>query len=114
MLIYDRVVPLNRDTHRRLRIRTAQARARLELLRRIAALSSIEIVLQEKPPVPGQTGLLQEMGTTGHDALASFLLAVRIPLNLLIWILAYAPIWLPLLLLYRYLSHRYGQVEQKG
>ncbi len=44
MLIYDRVVPLNRNTHRRLRLRTAQHNARFA-----ASLNSVPLTTVEFP-----------------------------------------------------------------
>ena len=45
-----------------------------------------------------------EMGDTGRAAVNSFLNAARIPVLLLIWILAYAPVWVPLAIGVRYAS----------
>jgi len=87
---------------RRLRIELAQVRARRELLRKISDLATISVQLQEKPRSVSQGGFMEEMRRTSYTAFDSFLLAARLPLNLLIWVLAYSPLWLPLLLAYRY------------
>jgi hypothetical protein len=94
---------------RRLRIEAAQVRARLELLRRTSDLSNISVQLQEPPHLPGQGGFLEGIGETGHAAFESFLVAARLPINLLIWILAYSPLWIPLLIAYHYATRVYGR-----
>lgn len=94
---------------RQLRIQTAQARARLELLKKVSELSNIEVELNEKPVVPGTAGFTEELGRTSREAFASFAVAVRVPINILIWILAYAPLWLPLILIYRFATRHYGR-----
>ncbi|HVF11401.1 MAG TPA: DUF4349 domain-containing protein, partial [Abditibacteriaceae bacterium] len=94
---------------RRLRIEAAQIRARLELLRRTSDLSNISVQLQQPPHIPGQGGFLEDISETGHTAFESFLVAARLPINLLIWILAYSPLWIPLLIAYQYASRVYGR-----
>lgn len=94
---------------RQLRIQTAQARARLELLKKVSELSNIEVELNEKPVVPGTAGFTEELGRTSREAFASFAIAVRVPINVLIWILAYAPLWLPLILIYRFATKHYAR-----
>ena len=42
------------------------------------------------------------MSDTGRAAANSFLNAARIPVLLLIWIVAYAPVWVPLAIGFRY------------
>lgn len=91
------------EAARSLRIELAQARARLDLLRKMAALSTITVQLREKPRTPAPSGgFLGEMGDTGRLAFNTFLQAARVPVVLLIWIAAYAPLWVPLALAYRY------------
>ncbi len=116
---------------RELRIQLAQARARLVLLKRLAALSTITIDLSQTPqsrragPVTG--GFLNGLKGTTHDALQSLLLGgalwpgiwllayaeIRSAGGRMRWdpqaadglgsgLLAYAPIWVPLLLVGRY------------
>jgi len=94
---------------RRLRIEAAQMRARLELLRRTSDLSNISVQLQEKPHIAGQGGFMDSIGETGRTASASFLVAAQLPINLLIWILAYSPLWIPLLIAYHYATRVYGR-----
>jgi hypothetical protein len=99
---------------RQLRIEAAQARARLELLRKISELSSIEVELNEKPAAPQATGFTQELSRTRDEAFASFAVALRVPLNLLIWIVAYSPLWLPLLIFYRFAARHYRRNTSSG
>ncbi len=86
---------------RSLRFQANQARAQLEYLKKYAALATLFVTLQDKPkaaPVVGATG---EFGQTARAAWSSFLLSARLPLQLLIWIAAYAPLWIPALLVWR-------------
>ena len=89
---------------RDLRIQLAQSRARLVLLKRMAALSTITIDLDQTPkkaaPVTG--GFLSGLKETTHDAGQSLVGAAGTLLALVIWLLAYAPLWIPALLLGRY------------
>lgn len=99
----------DRETLRQLKIRQAQTQARLVMLRKLGALSTVTITLTEKPkPIPPQPtgGFLTDMGDTLHDAMLSLRQAARLPVLTLIWIVAYAPIWLLLLLGYRYAIRR--------
>ena len=91
---------------RDLRIQQAQARARLVLLRKMAALSTITVSLRQTPkPVvaaPATGGFLTGLAASTHNATQSLLGSAGALLSLLIWIAAYAPIWLPLALGIRY------------
>ncbi len=89
---------------RQLRVRAAQAQGRLQLLKKLSALATITVQLQEKPKPTIQSGggFLDEMGDTGRAAVHSFLQAARLPILMLIWLLAYAPIWILLAIAYRY------------
>jgi len=99
-----------RDT----RIQLAQARARLDLLKKMAALSTLTVHLTEKakpaPPPPVAGGFLSRLGDTTRAATASLLDSAGALLALLIWTLAYAPLWLPLALIGRYVYRRYWQM----
>ena len=98
-----------------LRVQLAQTRARLKLLKRMAALGTITVDLGETPkgavvpPVTG--GFLNTLQTTTHDALQSLVGSAAALVALVIWLLAYAPIWLPLLLLGRYALKEYRKRE---
>jgi prepilin-type processing-associated H-X9-DG protein len=92
---------------RRLRIEAAQARARLDLLKKISDLANIEVELREKSRKETEGGFAQQLGDTSRTAMESFLLAARLPIMLLIWVLAYTPLWLPVLLIYRYATRAY-------
>ncbi len=88
-----------------LKVEIAQAEGRLELLKKEAKLSTITVNLSEKSktPAPVKTGgFMDEMGETGRNALASLSNAARIPILALIWLAAYAPVWVPLAIAYRY------------
>jgi len=92
---------------RRLRIEAAQVRARYELLQKLANLANVDVELREKPRVAVKGGFLQQMGGTSQAALESSMWAVRIPIAMTIWIIAFLPIWLPLVLIYRIASKHY-------
>ncbi len=95
------------ETLRQLRIRSAQAQARLKMLNRLGALAEIVVELNEKPlkstvaaPKP-VSPFMEEISGTGQAAAHSFLMALRLPLQLLVWIVVYAPIWALILIAYR-------------
>ncbi len=93
---------------REVRIELAQARARLVLLHKIAALSTLSITLNEKPKPtpPAATGFTSQLTDTTHHALQSVIASAGALLALLIWLLAYAPLWVPILFLVRYFRRR--------
>lgn len=89
---------------RDLRIQLAQSRARLVLLKRMATLATITVDLEQTPKkaAPVTRGLLSGLKDTVHDAGQSLVGAAGALLALIIWLLAYAPLWIPALLLGRY------------
>jgi len=95
---------------RQVRIQLAQTRARLHLLRRLGALATITVSLTERPKTaavaPPQNGFLGDLAETNRAAGAAFQSAVRVPIVLVVWILAFSPIWGTLLLAYRWASVR--------
>ena len=97
------------------RVKLAQTRARLKMLKRMAALGTLTIDLSETPKsagaVPAATGLSGMMRTTTHDALESLTGSAAALLALVIWLVAYSPIWVPLLLLGRYALKEYKKRE---
>lgn len=93
-----------RQELRNLRIQAAQAKARMEILRKQTDLSSISVQLMEKATPPGEAGFWQSLNSTKMDAAKSFVDAAKIPLACLIWVLAYSPLWLPALLIWKYLN----------
>jgi hypothetical protein len=103
---------------RDLRTQLAQARARLVLLKRMAALSTITIDLSQTPkpaaPTPVTNGFLDGLKGNTHDALQSLLSSASALLALVIWLLAYAPIWIPLLLVGRYGLREYRKRQELG
>ena len=98
------------DTLRELRTQVAQKQARLKLLHKLGTLSTISVELDEKPrPVPVQphtSGFMNEMNETLHDAAQSMVQAARLPILTFVWILAYAPLWILLILGYRWAVRR--------
>lgn len=96
---------------RRLRVEAAQARARLELMRKLSDLSVVSLQLTEKSLKP-TNGFSQEMNETMSGAGDTFMAAARLPIKLLIWAFAYSPLWLPLLLAYRLLARRMAPPAQ--
>lgn len=90
---------------RRLRVEASQARARLELMRKLSELSAITLELKEKSLTP-TGGFSQELNETLAGAGDTFLAAARLPLKLLIWAFAYSPLWVPLIIAYRLLTRR--------
>ncbi|HEY0075342.1 MAG TPA: DUF4349 domain-containing protein, partial [Abditibacteriaceae bacterium] len=90
---------------RRLRVEASQARARLELMRKLSDLSAITLELKEKSLTP-TGGFSQELNETLAGAGDTFLAAARLPIKLLIWVFAYSPLWLPLIIAYRLLTRR--------
>ena len=98
---------------RRLRIEASQARARLELMRKLSELSAITLELKEKSLTP-TGGFSQELNETFAGAGETFLAAARLPLKLLIWAFAYSPLWLPLVIAFRLLSRRMSSRDVQG
>lgn len=96
---------------RELRVRSAQARARLALLKKISDLGNISIELQEKVKVPGEGGFVDNVSVTGQEAMQTFLVAARVPVNCIMWVLAYSPLWLPLLIGARFL---FGKAQRSA
>ena len=92
---------------RQLRFQANQARAQLEYLRKYAALSTLFVTLQDKPKTAAPAGWTGDFGQTGRQAWSSFLQTAKLPIAVLIWILAYAPLWLPALLIWRKLGRKW-------
>ena len=96
---------------RDVRIQLAEARARLVLLKRLAALSTVTIDLSQTPHPPPAApltgGFASGLKASTHDALQSLVGSAGALAALLIWLLAYAPLWVPLLLGGRYALREY-------
>jgi hypothetical protein len=103
---------------RRVRIELAQTQARLALLRKMAKLSTINVSLTEKAKraaqATPQSGFLGDLGETNRMASAAFASAIRVPVVLIIWVLAFSPLWVPLLLVYRYASRKNAAETSAG
>jgi hypothetical protein len=85
-------------------VQYAEAQARLELSRKLATLATISVELREKPKTtaaPQTGGIIDDMKETGVAAEHAFIDAIRLPIELLVWLLVYAPVWLLLLMGYR-------------
>jgi hypothetical protein len=84
-------------------------------LKRMAALGTLTIDLNQTPKAaaapPVTNGFIGSLKTTTHDALQSLVGSAGALLALVIWLLAYAPIWVPLLLLGRYVLKEYRKRE---
>ena len=94
---------------RQLRLQLARTRARLGLLRKIATLSTINVSLTEKAKkaaavTTDEPGWLHDLRETNKAATLAFQSAVRVPIVLIVWTLAFSPIWVPLILAYRWAS----------
>jgi hypothetical protein len=93
---------------RQLRLQLARTRARLGLLRKMAALSTIQISLTQKAKkaavTPEPPAWLRDLRETNKAAMLAFQSAVRVPIVLIVWTLAFSPIWVPLILAYRWAS----------
>ncbi len=95
---------------RRVKIEFAQTQARLGLLRKMARLSTINVSLTEKAKraaqTPTQGGFPGDLSETNRMASAAFASAIRVPVVLIIWVLAFSPLWVPMLVFYRYAFRR--------
>ena len=91
---------------RDLRTQLAESRARLILLKRMAALSTVTIDLSQTPKPPAAApvtgGFLNGLKASTHDAVGSLVSSASALVALAIWLLAYAPLWIPALLVGRY------------
>jgi len=97
------------ETARDLRIQLAQARARLVILKKLGQLSDIDVTLtqKQKPTPPPPSGFLSGMNDTTKSAFGSMMGAIASLASVIIWILIYAPIWIPVALVGRWLYRRY-------
>jgi hypothetical protein len=103
----------DQEQARDLRIQLAQSRARLQLLKKMARLSDIEVTLSEKgkeTPKVSSTFLTNLTASTG-DATNSLASAFGRVLALVIWIIAYSPLWVPALLAYRWWARKQAKAE---
>jgi hypothetical protein len=95
---------------RETRLQLARTRARLGLLRKMATLSTIQVSLTEKAKKvaakPEDSGFLRDLHETNRTAMAAFQAAVRVPIVMIVWILAFSPLWIPLIIAYRWASLR--------
>jgi len=85
---------------RDLKIQLAEARADLKNQRSLADLGDIDLTITSKQSV--QTGFGAGFGSSGHDALQSLTTTLGMLMSALVWVMVYAPIWLPTVLLGRW------------
>jgi hypothetical protein len=86
----------------------AQSRAQLAALRTQASFAQINVTLQERAtPAPvRKASFLDGFSDTAQQANAAFQAAIRVPVVCAIWILAFSPLWVPLIFLYRWADRR--------
>jgi len=105
----------DQEATREVRIQLAQARARLILLKRMAALGTITVDLSQTPkavaPAPVTGGFVDTLQASTHDALQSLVGSASALLALLIWLLAYSPLWVTLFFAGRYVQKVYRRRE---
>jgi hypothetical protein len=87
---------------RALRPRIAAAEERFGLLSKLAALSTLHLTLIEEPQARVRGNLMHDMDNTVKSAVAAFMVALRVPATLLIWLAIFTPLWLPCVLVYRW------------
>ncbi len=91
-----------RSDVRQVRLQAAQARAQLETLQKYGNTSSLFVSLQDRSPLKASgAGLGDSLGLSGNATWNAFLQNARVPFQLLLLVVAYVPIWLPALLLWR-------------
>ncbi|RYG70551.1 DUF4349 domain-containing protein [bacterium] len=86
---------------RGLSLQASQAKAELDTLRKFAALSTLYVTLRDKTKTVAPASFSGTLGQTGTEAWNSFLTTAKLPIQLVIWILAYSPLWLPALILWK-------------
>jgi hypothetical protein len=90
---------------RELRVEIAQTEGQLELLKKMAKLSDVALELHEKPKAQPQTGgMMDQIKETAQMAQEQFLIAVRLPIFALTWLVIYAPLWLVIVAGYRFVT----------
>ena len=85
-----------------LRPRIAAAEERFALTGKLAALATIRLTLIEEPQARIRGSLLHDLDNTTRAALAAFMVALRVPAAVLIWVIVFSPLWLPCVLVYRW------------
>jgi hypothetical protein len=85
-----------------LRPRIASSEERFALTAKLAALSTVRLKLSEKEEARVSGSLLPDMEDQFRSAVAAFLVALRVPATILIWLAVFSPLWLPCMLVYRW------------
>lgn len=89
-----------------LRPRIAVAEERFALTGKLAALSTLTLTLIEPEQVRVQGSLWQDLDRTTRSAVASFMVALRVPAAILIWLVVFSPLWVPCVFLYRWATRK--------
>lgn len=85
-----------------LRPRMKAAEERFALTSKLAALSTVNLTLTEEPQARVRGNLMHDLDNTVRGAVAAFMLAIRVPAALVIWLVVFLPLWLPSVFLYRW------------
>lgn len=89
-----------------LRTRIRSSEERFALTTKLAALATIRLSLTEEPQARVRGSLLPDMDNTFKSAVSAFMIAVRVPLGVLIWLAVFSPLWVPCVLLYRWATRK--------
>lgn len=79
---------------------------------KMAALATLNVSLTQTRKSAQGAGFLGDMSDTLGAALGGFMTAVRIPLAVLIWVLVFSPLWLPCVLIYRWVSRARAEMSR--
>jgi anti-sigma factor RsiW len=103
--------PAARDQRRwelvQMRSRIRASEERMAATAKMAALSSLTVRLTQPAKNADGAGIMNDATGTLGAAVSWFLAAVRVPLSMLIWLVVFAPLWLPCVLVYRWARARY-------
>jgi len=87
-----------------LRQQMKAAEERFALTTKLAALSTFNLTLTEQPQARIRGNLLNDLENVARGAVAAFFVAVRVPAAIVIWMVVFAPLWIPLALILRWAS----------
>lgn len=102
------------ENARHIRVELAEARARVKILHKLGELAQITVNISQTPiaPAPVQTGLISTIRGSGSAALQSMADTFGALISGLLWILAYLPLWLPIILGIRFAVNRRKDAAQ--
>jgi hypothetical protein len=78
---------------------------------KLAALATLQVTLREMPEARAAGTIVPFVQNTWRGAVAAFFVAIRVPMALLIWLLIFAPLWVPCAFLYRWASRMAREVK---